>query len=93
MPKDFEWSKEFNWEGLPPARDEEFEKAVNAWTKFFALIYGTILIACAVWITLWIIRSSDIADWNIAWWKCAILGYVILFCKALLTGIDRINRK
>ncbi len=30
-------------------------------------VYGSVL-----WVVLWFVRSSDIADWNATYWKCSV---------------------
>lgn len=34
--------------------------------------YGSVL-----WVVLWFIRSSDIAEWNTPYWKCSLTALAI----------------
>jgi hypothetical protein len=34
--------------------------------------YGSVL-----WIVLWFVRSSDIADWNATYWKCSVTALTV----------------
>lgn len=65
MPRDFSH----------PDWPTEQEEQVRSWANFFLFIFGVIFVTAAIYSAQWVFRSEGIIDWNIPWWKCAILSY------------------
>lgn len=82
MPREFSRN---NW----PQEDGEETKEVNAWTGFFLFVWAALFLTVSFWLVFWVLKSEEVINWLIPWWKCGILAY----CFLVITGITRIYKK
>lgn len=56
---------------------------------FFVLMWLGIFWAAAVWMILWVVRSSGYTDFSVTWWKLVVTSMAVSLVRAMDVNIRK----